>query len=62
MADNKNKQGRQDDVLIDSQDPGELRYAAEAWGITPQDILDAIKATGSNSRKVIREYLFSSKS
>lgn len=56
MSDNKNKQGWQDDDKIDPNST-EINYAMKRWGVTRQQILDAMKATHSRSRRIIYGYL-----
>lgn len=56
MADNKTKQDGRDDSRIDSNDPSELSYAAEQFGVSVQEVRDAIMAVG-NSREKVKQYL-----
>jgi hypothetical protein len=56
MSDDKNKQDGRDDSKIDSNDASELEYAAKQFGVTPQQIKDAIAKVGS-SRAEVKKYL-----
>lgn len=57
--DNKKLKGHADDIRIDRNDPGELRYRSQTWGVDKREILDAMDATGSVMANVIYEYLTS---
>lgn len=56
MSDNKNKQDGRDDSKIDSNDASEIQYAAKKFGVTPEEIKDAIAQVG-NSRAAVEKYL-----
>jgi hypothetical protein len=57
MADDKNKQGRQDDDRVDSNDKSEVEYVHRQFpSKTHQQIIDAIKKAGP-MRKNIMDYL-----
>jgi hypothetical protein len=56
MADNKNTQDGRDDSKIDSNDSSEIQYAAEQFGVTPEQVREAIKAVG-NGRENVKQYL-----
>lgn len=56
MSDNKSKQDGRDDSKIDSQDASEVQYAAKEFGVSTDQIREAIKAVGS-SRAAVKEYL-----
>lgn len=42
---------------INSSQPYEVKYEAEKLGVSVQQITGAKRATGSNDRKVIEEYI-----
>jgi len=56
MADDKSRQDGRDDSKIDANDSSEVQYAAKAFGVTPEQIREAIKAVG-NSRENVKHYL-----
>jgi hypothetical protein len=56
MADDKNRQDGRDDSKIDSSDRSEIQYAAEQFGVTPDELREAIKAVG-NGRENVKQYL-----
>jgi hypothetical protein len=56
MSDNKTKQDGRDDSKIDSHDASEVEYAAKEFGVTPQQIRDAIEKVG-NSRSAVEQHL-----
>ena len=56
MADDKNKQDGRDDSRIDSNDNSEVSYAATQFGVSAEEIREAIKNVG-NSREKVKEYL-----
>jgi len=46
MADNPNIRGQQDRQRIDVHQEHELRYWSEKFGVTPDDLKEAIDAVG----------------
>jgi hypothetical protein len=56
MSDDKTKQDGRDDNKIDSHDASEVEYAAKKFGVTPQQIRDAVAKVG-NSRAAVQKYL-----
>lgn len=56
MADNKKKQGYQDDIQINILDPSELQYAANESNCSVEEIVDAIKKIG-RYRKDVRWFI-----
>jgi len=46
MADNPNIRGQQDRQRIDVHQEHELRYWSEKFGVTPDDLKEAIEAVG----------------
>lgn len=56
MADDKTKQDGRDDSRIDANDSSEVAYAAKQFGVSAQQVRDAISAVG-NSREKVRKHL-----
>ena len=56
MSDNKRKEDGREDSKIDSNDGNELEYAARKFGVTPEQINDAISKV-DNSRIAVQKYL-----
>lgn len=46
---------------VETTDPLEVKYWTKKWNISSQQLVGAIKATGSNSVLVLEEYLFNRK-
>lgn len=46
---------------VETNDPLEVKYWTRKWNISSQQLVGAIKATGSNSVLVLEEYLFNRK-
>lgn len=46
---------------VETTDPQEVKYWTKKWNISSQQLVGAIKATGSNSVLVLEEYLFNRK-
>lgn len=57
MADNKSKRGKSDRNRVSGSENYEIQYFKEKLGVTSQAVTGAIRATGSNDRKVLTEYL-----
>ncbi len=57
MADNKSKKGKQDRSKVSGSENYEIQYFKDKLGVTSQAVNGAIRATGSNDRKVLTEYL-----
>nr|WP_315085917.1 DUF3606 domain-containing protein [uncultured Chryseobacterium sp.] len=57
MADNKSKKGKQDRNQVSSSENYEIQYFKGKMGVTSQAVVGAIRATGSNDRKTLEEYL-----
>ena len=55
--DDKLKQDGRDDAKVDLNDPNEVRYAAQAAGVTMQEYKGYAAAAGSSNRKVIADYI-----
>jgi len=57
MSDNKTKQGKQDDIRVDSNDKSEVEFLHSQFpNKTHQQVLEAVKAAGPFRAKII-EYL-----
>lgn len=56
--DNKKKKGYQDDIQIDSKDPGELRYRARRWNVSTGAILVAMHQTKSRHPALVYYWLW----
>ena len=55
MADNKTKQGKQDDIRVDSNDPSEVEYLHQQFPKKEhQEIVKAIKEAGPMRADIIR--------
>lgn len=46
---------------VELTDPEEVQFWKRKWNVSSQQLVGAIKATGSNSVLIIDEYLFSRK-
>ena len=57
MADNKSKKGASDRNKVSGSENYEIQYFKDKMGVTSQAVTGAIRATGSNDRKVLTEYL-----
>jgi len=55
--DDKSKQDGRDDAKVDLNDPNEVRYAAQAAGVTMQEYKEYATAAGSSNRKIIADYI-----
>ena len=47
MSDDKSKQGKSDDIRIDSRDASEVEYAVKKFGVTPEKIRASIANVGN---------------
>jgi hypothetical protein len=56
MSDDKNKQDGRDDSQIDIKDASEVQYAAKKFGVTSQQIREAVAKVG-NSRVAVEKHL-----
>ena len=55
MADDKSKQGYQDDIMVDINDPSEVEYLHSKFPDKfHSQIIDAIKVAGPTREKIIR--------
>ena len=57
MSDTKSRSGKNERNKVNSSQEYEVRYMAEKLGVSPQAIAGAKRATGSNDRKDIEEYI-----
>jgi hypothetical protein len=56
MSDNKDKQDGRDDSRIDANDASEISFAAKQFGVSADQIREAIEKVG-NSREKVKDYL-----
>lgn len=52
MADDKTKRGEPDRSRINVNEPYEVEYWTKKWGVTSQQLKDAVKAVGVEVEKV----------
>lgn len=57
MSDNKNYTGSPDRERINTSEDYEVRYWSEKFGVSSQELIDAVKNSGSNSPEKVEEYL-----
>ncbi len=57
MSDNKEKKGGQDRGKVSGSENYEIQYFKDKMGVSSQAVTGAIRATGSNDRKVLEKYL-----
>lgn len=57
MTDNKSKKGKSDRKKVSGSENYEIQYFKEKMGVSSQAVTGAIRATGSNDRKVLTDYL-----
>jgi len=57
MADDKTKKGQADRSKVSGSENYEIQYFKEKMGVSGQAVAGAIRATGSNDRKVLEKYL-----
>jgi hypothetical protein len=57
MSDDKTKKGAQDRNKVNGNENYEVQYFKEKMGVSSQAVTGAIRATGSNDRKVLEKYL-----
>jgi len=57
MSDNKQQTGGQDRSRINTSEDYEVRYWSEKFGISAEELKEAVKASGSNSAEKVEEYL-----
>ena len=57
MSDDKTKSGSPDRDRISTSEDYEVRYWADKIGVSHEELKNAVKESGSNSPKVVEEYL-----
>jgi predicted 3-demethylubiquinone-9 3-methyltransferase (glyoxalase superfamily) len=57
MSDDKTKKGAQDRRQVNGNENYEIQYFKDKMGVSSQAVTGAIRATGSNERKVLEKYL-----
>lgn len=57
MADNKAKRDGRDRSKVSGSENYEIQYFKNKMGVSSQAVAGAIRATGSNDRKVLEKYL-----
>jgi hypothetical protein len=57
MSDDKTKSGSPDRDRISTSEDYEVRYWADKFGVSHEELKNAVKESGSNSPKVVEEYL-----
>lgn len=57
MADDKSKKDGRDRGKVSASENYEIQYFKEKMGVSSQAVTGAIRATGSNDRKVLEKYL-----
>lgn len=57
MADNKTKKDKRDRNKVSDSEKYEIQYFKNKMGVSSQAVSGAIRATGSNDRKVLEDYL-----
>ncbi|WEA01770.1 DUF3606 domain-containing protein [Mucilaginibacter sp. SJ] len=57
MSDNKNKKDARDRNKVSGSENYEIQYFKDKMGVSSQAVTGAIRATGSNDRKVLEKYL-----
>lgn len=57
MSDNKSNTGSPDRDRISTSEDYEVRYWADKFGVSQDELKDAVKASGSNSPEKVEAYL-----
>jgi hypothetical protein len=57
MADDKTKKGKSDRNKVSGSEKYEVQYLKDKMGVTGQAVAGAIRATGSNDRAKLEDYL-----
>jgi hypothetical protein len=57
MSDDKTKSGSPDRDRISTSEDYEVRYWADKFGVSHEELKNAVKESGSNSPKTVEEYL-----
>ena len=61
MSDNKSKTGSPDRDRISTSEDYEVQYWSEKFGVSREELIDAVKVSGSNSPDKVEEYIKSKK-
>ncbi|MFP9097731.1 DUF3606 domain-containing protein [Flavobacterium sp. RHBU_24] len=61
MSDNKSKTGSPDRDRISTSEDYEVQYWSEKFGVSRQELIDAVNASGSNNPDRVEKYLKSKK-
>jgi len=57
MSDNRSNTGSPDRDRISTSEDYEVRYWSEKFGVSKEELTDAVKASGSNSPEKVEAYL-----
>lgn len=57
MADNKDKKDYRDRSQVNSNEHYEVEYWSKKWNITPDELKETIKNSGTNSVEKLQKYL-----
>lgn len=57
MSDNKTKKDGRDRSKVSGSENYEVQYFKDKLGVSSQAVIGAIRATGSNDRKKLEQYL-----
>ena len=57
MSDDKSNRGSPDRDRIDVNDPDEVRNWAKSFGVTPEQLKQAVKSAGTSVASKVREQL-----
>ena len=57
MSDNTSKTGSPDRDRISTSEDYEVRYWSEKFGVSKEELINAVKASGSNSPDKVEAYL-----
>jgi len=57
MSDDKTKKGGPDRSRINTSEDYEVRYWSEKFGVSHEELIEAVKASGSNSAEKVEAYL-----
>jgi uncharacterized protein DUF3606 len=57
MADDKSQKGKADRNKVSGSENYEIQYFKDKLGVSGQAVAGAVRATGSNDRKILTDYL-----
>ena len=57
IMDDKTKRGGQDRTRINTSEEYELRDWAEKFGVTPEELKEAVRASGSSEADTVEQFL-----